>query len=463
MKEERSGKILFQKYEIIRTLGQGTEGTVYLAKDLHLDRLAAVKESAALVGKPMVSGPREWMETKLLRELAHPGLPGIYDFFCEDGKRYLVMEYVEGISLRTYLQKNGTVPLRQALQWAVSLCDVLSYLHGRGQAVIYRDLKPENIMVRPDGSLKLIDLGGAMLFVGDAGEETYMAGTRGYSPPEQWKEKRGDKSWDVYALSALLHELLTGIYPGRESFVRLPIRQYDRSMPKGLERVIEKGTSERKKDRYQTVEQLKEALLTCDRANWWKKVLWQAKKALVILLFLAAAAMLFIPLYKGVTESDIPFPLLNTPLLLAGLAALFRYFWFGRGKTQTGLRKQEKNIWLTEKKFSGLYVILFFLLGSIWGGWMGEAKKTEESLSRLWAGEEVHADENEEKLWVEMRDDLGRKMLLKDDAVYVPEKCVRFEIPADRLPEEKVRLQMVAEGENGGVYISRVFLIGKGE
>lgn len=444
MKEVGLTKIILQKYEIIGKLGQGTEGKVYLVKDLHLDRLAAMKEILGeTVGKTAAGEPEIVGEAKLLKELTHPGLPAIYDFFQEEGKTYLVMEYVDGITLRTYLNKNKNVPLQQAVQWAISLCDVLAYLHGRGQAVIYRDLKPENIMVRPDGSLKLIDLGGAMRYACGSSREDNLAGTPGYCPPEQWKEKKGDKTWDVYALSSVLHELLTGVYPGRQPFIRLPLRQYDRSIPKELEKVVKKGTSEKKSERYQTMEQLKEALLSFDRTGRCKRMFWLAKKFLVVLLFSAAALTFLVPLYKGVAESEIPFPFMKPPLLLASLAIIFKRVWFGRRNMQNSLRKQEKNVWLTEKKFSGLYIILFFLLGS--------------SLGMVYAGE------NEEKLWVEMRDDQGRKMLLKDGSVYVPEECVRFEIPAERLPAEEVRLQIVAEGKKGGVYVSRVFLIeGKG-
>lgn len=456
MKEKASTKILLQKYEMIGKLGQGTEGKVYLVKDLHLDRLAAVKESTG----PVAAEQEITGEAKLLKELSHPGLPVVYDYFQEEDKTYLVMEYVEGITLRVYLQKNRTVPIRQALQWVILLCDVLAYLHGRGQAVIYRDLKPENIMIQPDGSLKLVDLGGAMRYACRHRGEGNLAGTPGYCPPEQWREKKGDKTWDVYALSAVFHEMLTGIKPAKQSCVRLPIRQYDCSLPRGLEKVIETGTSEKKADRYQTVEELKEALLSYNKQDWRKKALWKMKEILVILFFLAAGVAVLWPLHKGVAESEIPFPFLNGPLVLAGLAVLLKKIWFGRRKKQNHLRKQEKNVWLTEKKFSGLYVIIIFFLGSGLGGALWEMTSARWAPCCPWRGNKAYASESEEKLWVEMRDDKGRKMLLKEGAVYVPEECIRFEIPADRLPQEEIRLQMVAEGEEGGVYVSRIFLIG---
>lgn len=195
------------------------------------------------------------------------------------------------------------------------------------------------------------------------------------------------------------------------------------------------------------MEQLKEALLSYEQTGWCNKMIWKMKKVIVDFLFLASALKFFIPLYQGVEESRIPFPFLYGPMLFAMLAMILNRIWFGGRRMGNDIRRQEKNIWLTEKKFSGLYILLFFLLGGILGRTNGTA----------------YAGENEEKLWVEMRDDLGRKMLLKDGAVYVPQECVRFEIPADRLPDEEISLQMVAQGEEGGIYVSRIFLIGKGK
>lgn len=157
---------------------------------------------------------------------------------------------------------------------------------------------------------------------------------------------------------------------------------------------------------------------------------------------------MLIPLYIGVEESRIPFPFLWNPMLLIGSAVLLNWAFRRYGGEKTCLRRQEKTIWLTEKKFSGLYVLFLFFLGGIWGGMI------QQNVS--------YAEEKAETLWVEMRDDLGRKMLLKDGAVYEPKECVRFEIPGNSLPEEKISIQIVAEGEDGNRYVSREFLIGGG-
>ena len=159
------GRILIQKYELIRLLGEGGSGKVFLAMDVHLDRLVAVKESCESVFLE---------EMKILKELDHTGLPIIFDYFMEQGKAFLVMEYIEGITLRQFLLKHKKVEEGQAVKWMLELCHIVQYLHDRHPAVIYRDLKPENIMIRQDGTLKLIDLGGAVRFACGREGQTYI-------------------------------------------------------------------------------------------------------------------------------------------------------------------------------------------------------------------------------------------------------------------------------------------------
>lgn len=470
-KEEKFMEDMFhQKYEVIGPIGRGNQGEVFLVRDMHLDRLAAVKicctEGNTVTekdGAEEKKDPADQMikEAKYLKELEHPYLPSVYDFFHEDGRCCLVMEYVEGITLRTYLKKNKVVPVQQAVRWAVSLCEVLAYLHERGQEVVYRDLKPENIMIRPDGNIKLIDLGGALCYTDGLYGAGIMAGTPGYCPHEQWKEKRGDITWDIYSLGVVMHEMLTGIHPSGMSCALLPIRGYDKSLPAGLEKVVAACTAKKRENRYQSMEQVKEALLHYDRVGIGGKLWWRIKKSLVYGLFLSAFGTMMIPLIQGVPESEIPFPFFRNPILLTLAAISLKFLFFSWRRAQGTFWKQEKNVRLTEKKFFGLYLLVFFLLGCRFGE-MGVLSK-EKIMDGLRQGAVVYAGEKEEKLWVEMRDDLGRKMLLKEGAVYKPKECVRFEIPLKSLPEETIRLQMAAEGEGGNLYVSRVFLIGREE
>lgn len=441
------GKVLFQKYEIINQIGQGGMGKVFLARDLNLDRLVAVKEGDL------------YREMKLLRELVHPGLPMIYDFFQEDGNAYLVMEYVEGISLRKYLEKNKQVPEQLAVEWAMELCGILDYLHQCKPPVIYRDLKPENIMIQPDGRLKLIDMGAALRYTCGHQRQQLCMGTPGYNPKEQWKETKGNLTWDIYGLGAVLHEMLTGANPMRPPYERRALREYNKGFSKGLEQIIEVCTRKKSTDRYQNAEQLRQALENHHKLGRKSRCWWRIKKLITVIFFAIAGWNVVIPLFYGVPEQEIPFPYLEMPLFWIGLTLIFKTVFLRRKKAGSCLRKQEKNIWLTQKQFSGLYLLFFFLFGSLCGAGLfqmsGQASWIENS------GNVVYAGETDERLWVEMRDQQGRKMLLKDGAVYVPEKSVRFEIPVESLPEGEVRLQMIAEDDNGKVYISRDFSISK--
>ncbi len=265
-------KILFHKYEVLRPLGQGGTGKVYLVRDMHLNRLAAVKES------------REdflQSEVEILKKLDYPGLPGIYDCFKQGDNTFLVMEYIEGMTLRQYLNRHGKVAERQAVSWMTELCGILGYLHSRSPKVIYRDLKPENIMIRQDGRLKLIDLGTAVNDFGENGREGFCAGTAGYSPPEQWQETRGDVTWDIFGAGAVFHEMLTGVSPAKPPYQRRPLWEYDRSLSKSLNKIIQICTDREPSRRCQSVKEIETALLHYREPFSLNNRRWMLKKSLV--------------------------------------------------------------------------------------------------------------------------------------------------------------------------------------
>ncbi len=433
------GEILFYKYELLQLIGSGGMSKVYLARDLHLNRPVAVKVSK----KEFPFG-----EIEFLKELEHQGLPQIYDYFKQEEKIYLVMEYIDGVSLRQYLNRYGALKEEQAVKWALELCRILRYLHERHPAIIYRDLKPENIMIRRDGMLKLIDLGGALQYSCGSKRETLCAGTFGYCPPEQWKETGGDVTWDVYGVGAVLHEMLTGVNPLRPPYKRLPLEVYNKGRHNGLEIIVQKCTKEKACDRYQSMEQLRNALLNYNKRGVGTEVKSAAKRLTVLLTGMYGMICFLLPLSEGVPVNHIPFPYLTKPFIFLTLSWGMHLIFYRIKKEKSSLDRQEKNIWLTEKKFSGLFILYLFLIGGM--------MTTVFSDIPL---QQVHAESGEERLWVEMRDDKGRKMLLKDGAVYTASDCVRFELPAGRLPGQELAVQVVAQGEDGSKYCSRIFLI----
>lgn len=432
-------RILFHKYEMLRRVGTGRAGTVYLAKDLHLNRLVAVKEST----EELLTA-----EIELLKELDHPGLPRIYDCFSQQERTFLVMEYIEGMTLRQYLDKHGRVPERQAVKWAVELSRILGYLHSRHPAVIYRDLKPENIMIRQDGKLKLIDLGGTIRYTCGSKKEELCVGTPGYAPSEQWKEARGDKRWDIYGLGIVLHEMLTGVNPTGQPYKRRTIEEYDKALQGALDEIIRRCIAEKTGERYQSMEQVESALLRYPVKRRRCLIGQRIKKTLLALMGGCTIACFTCPLLEGIPENQIPFPYLLRPLTLLILTFLLFLLFFKIKRKKQFLRRQEKNVWLTEKKFSGLFFL--FLAAVV----LATGIRNEGVFLPV-----VYAEEEDKDLWVEMRDEFGRKMLLRNDAVYITDKAVRFELPADRLPTKELSMQIVAVDEDGMRYSSRIFCI----
>lgn len=436
-------KILFHKYKVVRLLGSGGMGKVWLAEDIHLNQPVVVKESR-----------EEFLvrETAFLKELEHPGLPLIYDCFCQEEKSYLVMEYIEGMSLRRYLEKHGRVPEEQALKWAGELCGILKYLHERHPAVIYRDLKPENIMIRQNGALKLIDFGGAMQCLCGDKRERFCVGTKGYSPPEQWHDVQGDALWDIYGLGAVIHEMLTGDNPTNPAYMRRSVREYNRGLWKGWDKIINKCVKGEARKRYKSMEELEADLTdikTFSAIRFPVRITYLPKAAAIAFMGGCTAFCFIKPLLEGVPETEFPFPYLEKPLIFLMFTLLLYLLLYGRRNKKNYLRKREKNIWMSEKKFSGLIAVMILAGSNLSTGMISGAPIPAA----------VHALEEQEQLWVEMRDDLGRKMLLQYDAVYETESSVRFELPAKRLPDKKLAVQIVAVAEDGERYSSRVFYV----
>lgn len=270
------------KYTIIRKLGQGGEGCVYLARDEDLQRLVAIKK----MNRTEQGGEGEkrlMKEADLLQQLRHPALPIIYDLLWEDAW-YLVMEYVQGTTLNDYIRNRGYLQEEQACAWAEQLLDILGYLHTRKTPVIYRDLKPDNIIICPDGHLKLVDFGAAYRRNFGGEKEHVMAATLGYAAPEQFGQlgiyEHGDQSKelspghiargayadeksDIYAFGKVLYYMVTGADPAKPPYTSLSIRDYQPLLPNRMERLIRRCIQEEPSQRYQVVADVRRDLGRC--------------------------------------------------------------------------------------------------------------------------------------------------------------------------------------------------------
>lgn len=198
----------FPLFEITECLGRGGMGVVYKARQKSLDRWVAIKILAPeRVGEKRFS-ERFAREAKTLASLNHPNIVTVFDYGETDGLFYIVMEFVDGVNLRDLL-RDGKLDPEQALAIVPPICEALQYAHDNG--IVHRDIKPENLLLDRDGRIKIADFGIAAL-VGTRGEQS---GTPPYMAPEQGEPSSGiDHRADIYALGAVLYEMLTGERPG---------------------------------------------------------------------------------------------------------------------------------------------------------------------------------------------------------------------------------------------------------
>jgi serine/threonine protein kinase len=262
--------LLKNHYAIIRKLAQGGQSAVYLARDTYANNAEfAIKEmsESQLDSDKRQQAINDFMrEAQILSSLTHPSLARVIEFFIEDNRYFLVMEYLPGHNLEDEMVQYRREPLdwEDVTRWGMVLADVLAYLHSQQPAIIYRDLKPANVMLLPDGNVKLIDFGIARRLYPTRLADTMQLGTDGYAPLEQYSSRSEPRS-DVYALGASLYHLLTGRVPEaapmRVAGHKLtPIRALNRKVPEPVERVITQALSLQAGDRFPNAQSMREAL-----------------------------------------------------------------------------------------------------------------------------------------------------------------------------------------------------------
>ena len=269
------GSLVDGKYKVLGKIGQGGMSVVYLALNERANKTWAIKEvrkdgvqDFATVRQGLIA------ETNILKGLNHKYLPSIVDVI-DDGESFLiVMDYIQGKSLKEILKETMAseglpIGVEDVVAWGKQLCDVLYYLHTRPDPIIYRDMKPANVMLKPDGEISLIDFGTARVFKTGNSEDTVCLGTPGYAAPEQYGGNGQTRAQtDIYCLGATMHHLITGRDPAATPFNFPPITQCRptlidetprelRNMLLGLEIIIKKCTQYEMKDRYQTCAELR--------------------------------------------------------------------------------------------------------------------------------------------------------------------------------------------------------------
>ena len=257
----RPDAVIGGRYRVLRKLGGGGMADVYLCDDLTLGRRVAIKVLLQrYVGDPSFV-ERFRREAQAAAALNHPGLVSIYDWGQVDGTYYIVMEYVEGETLKDAIRRRGRIPADEAVGIALQLLAAVDYAHRHG--IIHRDIKPHNVMLSREGGVKVMDFGIAR--VGDSGmtEAGSVLGTAQYIAPEQAQGRPVDERSDLYSVGVVLYEMLTGTVPFRgESAVAVamkhvsepvvPPRALVPDLPEALEQVVLKALAKRPDDRYQS-------------------------------------------------------------------------------------------------------------------------------------------------------------------------------------------------------------------
>lgn len=251
--------MLFDRYRVLKKLGEGGNGRTYLVYDRKLGKIWAMKEWKEN-GEPE---EEFWKECRILRDLDSPFFPRIVECFREGGKRYLLMDWIRGITLEEKLLAEGPLPWETAVSYAVQLCEALETLHAGEFPVLHLDLKPSNIMVTRDG-LRLIDFGSAAVRYESGGrlQNRYPAGTPGFAPPELLRAEEVDERSDIYSLGAVLWVMLTGERRDgkKEKEARNRGAGMPEDLPEKLRKILERAMQERKEERFQSADEMRRSL-----------------------------------------------------------------------------------------------------------------------------------------------------------------------------------------------------------
>ena len=265
------GQMIQGRYCVVKLLGEGGFGAVYLVQDQRLGgRRLALKES---FDSSREAQQQFQLEANLLASLSHPNLPSVSDYFIEPtGRQYLVMDFVEGQDLTDMIINRRTpVPENQALTWMIQVCQAVALLHGqRPKPIIHRDIKPPNIKITPAGQAVLVDFGIAKLYEPQKGTARIAkAFSPGFSPHEQYAGGTDARS-DVYALGATLYCMLTATVPPDAFQERLikqvpltPPRRINAQVSPAVERVILQAMEMDPNRRYPSALELLQALQAC--------------------------------------------------------------------------------------------------------------------------------------------------------------------------------------------------------
>ena len=274
------GQKISDRYQIIKSIGEGGMANVYLAYDTILDRNVAVKVLRGDLSNDEKFVRRFQREALAASSLSHPNIVEVYDVGEDNGEYYIVMEYIEGKHLKNLLKKRGKLTLSEAVDIMLQITDGMAAAHD--SYIIHRDIKPQNIMILENGLVKITDFGIAMAMNATQLTQTNsIMGSVHYLPPEQASGQGSTLQSDIYSMGIVMYELLTGELPFKgDNAVEIAlkhlkepipdIREKLPNVPNSIYNIIKKATAKNPKNRYNDAREMHEDLLTClddTRAN----------------------------------------------------------------------------------------------------------------------------------------------------------------------------------------------------
>ena len=266
------GQKLNDRYEILKTIGEGGMANVYLAKDTILERSVAIKVLRGDLAGDEKFVRRFQREALSASSLSHPNIVEIYDVGEDDGDYFIAMEYIPGNNLKQLLKKRGNLTVHEVIDIMLQITSAMSVAHDN--MIIHRDLKPQNILIMDDGGIKITDFGIAMALNSTQLTQTNSAmGSVHYFPPEQANGKGATLKSDVYSLGIMMYELLTGDLPFKgDNAVEIAlkhlkepmksVRDKNPNIPQSVENVIICATAKNPKNRYNNANEMYQDLLT---------------------------------------------------------------------------------------------------------------------------------------------------------------------------------------------------------
>ena len=266
------GQKINDRYEIIRAIGEGGMANVYLGYDTILDRNVAIKILRGDLSNDDKFVRRFQREALSASSLAHPNIVEMYDVGEDNGLYYIIMEYIDGKTLKQLLKKRGSLTLSEAIDIMLQLTDGMAHAHS--SYIIHRDLKPQNVMIKDDGQIKITDFGIAMALNSTQLTQTNsVMGSVHYLPPEQASGKGCTTKSDIYSMGIIFYELLSGSLPFKGDnaveialkHMRDPLpslRDENPSIPQSIENIIRKATAKNPKNRYDDAKSMHVDLLT---------------------------------------------------------------------------------------------------------------------------------------------------------------------------------------------------------